>query len=236
MNRIGILSAMWVEAENLYQAMEPDTVTIYEYNSMRFYDGVLCGCPVVLSTCGVGKINAAIYTQLMLDRFHVDRLIHTGIAGSLDPAVRHLDVVAAERLTYHDVRKLQLTELFPYREYFETDPQLTGILLQSAKEQCEEKQDGTRAHQGLILTGDAFVTDAEQKSLLKARFPQTLCVEMESCAIAHTAYVNRVPIGIIRCISDLADGGAQEDYAAFEKKAADKAAEIVLKALKKIEI
>ena len=75
MNRIGIISAMWVEAEKLHQAMEPHTVTVYEYNSMRFYEGALCGCPVVLSTCGVGKVNAAIYTQLLLDRFHVDRLI-----------------------------------------------------------------------------------------------------------------------------------------------------------------
>ncbi len=232
MNRIGILSAMWVEAELLASAME--NVKTSEYNGMKYYEGTLCGHPTVLSTCGVGKINAAIYTQLMLDRFGVDRLLHTGIAGSLDPAVRHLDVVAAERLTYHDVRRSQLTELFPYREFFETDPQLTGILLQSAKEQCEEKQDGTKAHQGLILTGDAFVTDSEQKSLLKARFPRTLCVEMESCAVAHTAYVNKVPIGIVRCISDLADGGAQEDYAAFEKKAADKAAEIVMRALRKI--
>ena len=103
-----------------------------------------------------------------------------------------------------------------------------------AAAQCEAQQDGTQAHAGLILTGDDFVTDKQRKDALKRRFPQALCVEMESCAVAHAAYVNQVPIGVIRCISDLADSSAQEDYAAFEKKAADKAEEIVMRALRKI--
>lgn len=226
MKKTGIISAMWVEAEKLHRAMEPDTVEEYEYNGMKFYEGKLCGCDVVLSTCGVGKINAAVYTQLMIDKFEPDEIIHTGIAGSLDPAVKHLDVVIADGLTYHDVRKSQLTELFPFREVFPTDQELTGRLLESA---------GTaRTHNGMILTGDLFVTDAESKNRLKERFPMALCVEMESCAVAHTAFVNQVPIAVVRCISDLADGDAHEDYAEFEKKASDIAAEIVMNALKKV--
>ena len=69
MRKTGIISAMWVEAEKLHMAMEQDTVKEYEYNGMKFYEGRLCGCDVVLSICGVGKINAAIYTQLMIDKF-----------------------------------------------------------------------------------------------------------------------------------------------------------------------
>ena len=224
MKKTGIISAMWVEAEKLHKAMEQDTVKEYEYNGMKFYEGRLCGCDVVLSTCGVGKINAAIYTQLMIDKFAPDEIIHTGIAGSLDPAVKHLDVVIAEGLTYHDVRKSQLTELFPFREIFPTDPELADLLLENAE--------AARSHKGLILTGDLFVTDAEGKNKLKERFPQALCVEMESCAVAHAAFVNGVPIAVVRCISDLADGDAHEDYAEFEKKASDIAAEIVMNALK----
>ena len=115
MKKTGIISAMWVEANLLAEAM--DNVKIIEYNGMKFYDGLLCGCPVTLSTCGVGKINAAIYTQLMIDRFNIGRLIHTGIAGSLNSAAGHLDVVVAKCLTYHDVRKSQMIDLFPYQEY-----------------------------------------------------------------------------------------------------------------------
>lgn len=227
MKKTGIISAMWVEAEKLHMAMEPETVKEYEYNGMKFYTGRLCGCEVVLSTCGVGKINAAVYTQLMIDKFGVDEIIHTGIAGSLDASVKHLDVVVAEGLTYHDVRKSQLVELFPFQEIFPTDAELTERLISNSAQD--------RVHKGLIITGDMFVTDPESKAKLKERFPKALCVEMESCAVAHTAFLNKIPIGVIRCISDLADGEAHEDYAEFEKKASDFAAEIVMNALKKAE-
>ena len=159
MKKTGIISAMWVEAEKLHMAMEQDTVKEYEYNGMKFYEGRLCGCDVVLSTCGVGKINAAVYTQLMIDKFEPDEIIHTGIAGSLDPAVKHLDVVIADGLTYHDVRKSQLTGLFPFREIFPTDSALTESLAANAGEKSVRK--------GLILTGDLFVTDALSKAKLK---------------------------------------------------------------------
>lgn len=226
MKKTGIISAMWVEAEKLHKAMEPDTVEEYEYNGMKFYEGKLCGCDVVLSTCGIGKINAAVYTQLMIDKFGPDEIIHTGIAGSLDPEVKHLDVVIADGLTYHDVRKSQLTELFPFREIFPTDSALTESLAANAGEKSVRK--------GLILTGDLFVTDALSKAKLKERFQEALCVEMESCAVAHTAFVNGIPIAVVRCISDLADGAAHEDYDEFEKKASDTAAEIVMRTLKKM--
>ena len=232
MKKIGILSAMWVEAELLAEAMQ--NVRVSEYSGMKYYEGMLGGCAAVLSTCGVGKINAAIYTQQMIDRFSVDALLHTGIAGSLDPRVRHLDVVAADRLTYHDVRRSQMRDLFPYQPFFETDPRLCRLLGQGAEKYGKEREEETQVHTGLILTGDAFVTDQREKERLKQSFPQALCVEMEGCAVAHTAYVNQVPIGVIRCISDLADGSAQEDYGAFEKKAADKAAKIVMQALLKM--
>lgn len=79
------------------------------------------------------------------------------------------------------------------------------------------------------MTGDGFVSDCRQKDALKREFPDALCVEMEGCAVAHTAFVNGVSFGVIRCISDLADGAADEDYKEFEEKAAYKAAEIVKK-------
>lgn len=226
MRKIGIISAMWVEAEKLHRSMEQGTVKEYEYSGMKFYEGKLCGWDVVLSTCGVGKINAAVYTQLMIDKFKPEEILHTGIAGSLDPSVRHLDVVIADGLTYHDVRKSQLTELFPFREIFPTDPVLAERLIANAE--------GKTVHKGLILTGDLFVTDALSKAKLKERFPEALCVEMESCAVAHTAFVNGMPIAVIRCISDLADGAAHGDYDEFEKKASDIAAGIVMKTLKKM--
>ena len=84
---------------------------------------------------------------------------------------------------------------------------------------------------GPIITGDQFITSRERWKELKERFPEALAVEMEGCAAAHACYVNEVPFAIIRCISDLADNGAEESYDAFEKKAAEKSAKIILKTI-----
>ncbi len=85
-------------------------------------------------------------------------------------------------------------------------------------------------HRALIISGDDFISEPEKKAALKERFPQALCVEMEGCSIAHTAYVNQVPVAVVRCISDLADGAATEDYERFEQLAADRAAGMGLRA------
>ena len=85
---------------------------------------------------------------------------------------------------------------------------------------------------GLFLTGDCFLTDKKQKDTIKETFKDALCVEMESCAIAHVAFVNNIPFSALRCISDNADDNAEEVYATFKEKAAEKASSIVHNALK----
>ncbi len=246
---VGIICAMWVEAQLLHDRMEEVRET--EYSGMKYYEGRIENADVVLCTCGVGKVNAALYTQILIDRFGVDAIVHTGIAGSMDETVRHLDVVVADGLrfgvdaivhtgiagsmdetvrhldvvvadglTYYDVRKEQLRWCFPNQTAFFADKKIRDTLVECA---------GEDVRRGLILTGDGFVSDCRQKDALKREFPDALCVEMEGCAVAHTAFVNGVSFGVIRCISDLADGAADEDYKEFEEKAAYKAAEIVKK-------
>ena len=218
MKKFGIICAMWVEAQLLHDRMEEVRET--EYSGMKYYEGRIENADVVLCTCGVGKVNAALYTQILIDRFGVDAIVHTGIAGSMDETVRHLDVVVADGLTYYDVRKEQLRWCFPNQTAFFADKKIRDTLVECA---------GEDVRRGLILTGDGFVSDCRQKDALKREFPDALCVEMEGCAVAHAAFVNGVSFGVIRCISDLADGAADEDYKEFEEKAAYKAAEIVKK-------
>ena len=225
MQCIGIISAMWVEVRILHSKMEE--IEEMEYAGMKYYRGKLNNRNVVLSTCGVGKVNAAIYTQIMIDKFGVEAIIHTGIAGSMDEDVKHLSVVVADALTYYDVRKEQLKNCFPNQEVFKTDKNLTEVLKECA---------GPDAKSGIIITGDDFISSAEKKAKLKTQYKEGLCVEMEGCAVAHTAFVNHIPFGVIRCISDLADGDATEDYDGFEEKAAIKAADIVQNALSKISV
>ena len=219
---IGIISAMWVEAERLHAEME--NVTVYEYAGMKYYKGMLRGKEVVLSVSGIGKVNASIYTQIMIDKFSPSAIIQTGIAGSMDKAAEHLSVVVAESLTYHSVCKQLLRMNFPYSDEFKADEALSSALVDAAGD----------ALRGLIITGDDFISDPEKKKALKAEFPSSLCVEMEGCAVANTAFLNGIPFAIMRCISDLAESAMSEDYADFERLAANKAAEILLSALEKI--
>lgn len=223
MKKIGIIAAMWVELEPIHSNMSE--IKEYVISGMKYFEGKIDGIQVVLSECGIGKINAAIYTQILIDRFKVDAIIHTGIAGSMDNVVKHLGIVVAEGLTYHDIRKTQMKNFFPFQSEFKTDKKISSILAASAGNDCVK---------GLIISGDAFITDTKRKDNLKKLYPNAACVEMEGCAVAHAAFVNNIPFGVIRCISDLADGNASEDYFDFEKVAAKKAGEIVIKSIKKL--
>lgn len=132
MKKFGIICAMWVEAQLLHDRMEEVRET--EYSGMKYYEGRIENANVVLCTCGVGKVNAALYTQILIDRFGVDAIVHTGIAGSMDETVRHLDVVVADGLTYYDVRKEQLRWCFPNQTVFFADKKIRDTLVECAGE------------------------------------------------------------------------------------------------------
>lgn len=221
--KTGIISALWTEIDVLHKALEK-AVEI-KHCGISFYTGTLNGNKVVLAVCGIGKVNAAICAQMMIDKFDVDALIQTGIAGSMDSKVGHMTTVVADKLVYHDIYSNLFGEFFPYREYFIADASISQALLEAAKD---------NSMQGTIITGDEFVSDQRKKEELKSRFPDALCVEMEGCAIAHTAFINNIPFGIVRCISDLANGDAGNDFGNFEELAAKKAASIVIGAIEKL--
>lgn len=220
MKCIGIISAMWLEVKLIYKEMKE--VEEVEHLGIKFYKGIIGNKNVILSSCGIGKVNAAIFTQIMIDKFNIDSIIHTGVAGGLRDDIKQTDVVVANGLTYYDVRKEQLKNCFPYQEIFKTDEALFNLVLKNA---------GDNVKSGLIITGDDFICEKEKKIKLKENYPNAVCVEMEGCAIANTAFINKIPIVVIRCISDLADNSSNIDYKKFEIIAADKASKIVLKTL-----
>ncbi len=214
---VGILSALDVESDIILRNMTDKEVSVFA--GMTFTRGLLMGKDVVLATCGVSKVNAALFTQIMIDRFSPDCILFTGVAGGMDPSVKQMDLVVADKLTFHDVSLHQLEFCFPNQIWFRTDEELTELIHNIAE--------GSRT--GAIITGDQFITSMAQKRQLRKRFPEALAVEMEGCAVAHACYVNEVPFAIIRCISDLADNGAEDSYDAFEQKAAEKSASIIIK-------
>ena len=186
---------------------------------MEFCRGILCGKDVVVVRSGIGKVNAAICTQILIDCFHVDLLINTGVAGSLDAQIDIGDIVISTDALHHDVDATAVgdpagqvprmdTLAFPADEN----------LVKKAVEANRQVNPDIRTFTGRIASGDQFISSGRVKDKIRDNF-LPLCVEMEGAGIAQAAYLNKVSYVIIRAISDKADNSATMDYPAFEKLA-----------------
>lgn len=232
MYRIGIIAAMDEEIDNLKAKMQVEEQV--SKAGMDFVIGKLEEIDVVAVRCGIGKVNAAACTQLLCDRFNVQKIINTGIAGSLDKNLHIGDVVIAEDLIQYDMDvqafgyKLgQIPRIDTYA--FATDKELVEV----TKKACDGLNLEHKVDVGRIISGDKFVSDSKEVGRLKELFAAK-AVEMESAAIAHVAYINNVPFTIIRSISDNADDSANISYDEFAILAANNACNIVINILRQL--
>lgn len=222
--RLGIIGAMDVEVDILKDRMANLSTTLRA--GMRFYEGELEGIPVVVVVCGVGKVNAAICTQVLCTSFGVSHIINTGIAGSLRNNLDIGDIVVSTDAMHHDFD----CTAFGYYECmipkmplsFTADTYLIDCVTQAA-----EKVHPGHVCLGRIASGDQFVADPLVKQSI-IRKTKAYCTEMEGVAIAQSAYCNGVPFVILRTISDKADSSAEVDYPTFEAQAAERGALVVM--------
>lgn len=226
MERIGIIGAMDIEIELLLGNLKLQKKE--KIAGFVFHLGKLFGQDVVITSCGVGKVNAASCTQILISKLGVQGIINTGIAGGLHKDIEVCDVVISRDVTHHDVRKRQMKNWFPHQEYFEGDKKLIDV----AEKAFKNSQDiNSSCHLGRIVSGECFVDDTQLKEqIMKDYSPH--CVEMEGAAVGHVAYINGVPFVVIRSISDKADGEATMSYEKFEKITAQNAATIVMNMMK----
>lgn len=158
------------------------------------------GCHrVVLMQCGIAKVNAAIGTLTLLNRYRVDMVINTGVAGGANQSVNVMDVVAAERVAYHDVYcgpENQLGAVQGLPLYYSADPRLLDAL-----------PEGGSIKRGLTCSGDQFIDTLAQVESIRTKFPQVLAVDMESAAIAQVCHLKQVPFMSLRVISDSPGAG-----------------------------
>jgi adenosylhomocysteine nucleosidase len=222
---IAILSAMELEIDLLRSEMQNPKVE--EHLKNNFTRGKLRGQEVVVAASSIGKTNAAIMAQFTIDKFRPDTIIHTGIAGGLAPHVKELTIVLGERITYHDFEPEIMDNFPPYTRYFYSDQRLLNLAEEHLKE------NGLIYEKGLIATGDSFIETSEQKHAIRQNMP-ALSVDMESAAIACAAYVNSIPILVVRSISDLADEDSQEAYEKNKQNAANISANLVIDILKRM--
>ena len=225
MKRIGIIGAMDLEVEHLKSEMQISRIV--DKAGMEFYTGTLKGVDVVIVRSGIGKVNAGLCAQILADVFQVTHIINTGVAGSLNAKLDIGDILISKDALYHDmdvrIFGYQLGEVpqMGCRE-FKADK----AMIEAAVSSCKEVNPDIHVEVGRILSGDQFISDKAKKETLIADF-QGDCTEMEGAAIAHSAYLNKIPFVIIRAISDKADDSAEMDYPTFEREAARHSAKLV---------
>jgi len=211
MKTIGIIGAMEEEISALREISE--IINVKNIAESDFYMCKLSGKNVVLNRCGIGKVNAAIATQIMIDMYGVDCVINIGLAGAINEDLKIGDIVVSSDAIHHDFDatgfgyKLGEIPRASTSEFVADDK-----LIQAAK-QCAILANIKREqiHIGRVATGDVFVSDKEEKEFIWRKF-NAYCAEMEGAAIAQTCYLNKLPFVIIRSISDTADGDAEGDF------------------------
>ena len=190
---VGIIGAMEEEVRELIEDMTE--CEMQERASMKFYKGMLYGKEAVVVQSGIGKVNAAICTQILADFYQVDQLINTGVAGSLDAEINIGDIVVSTDAVEHDMDVSALGDpvgQVPRMDVFAFPADKE--LVRKAVEANKKANSDIRTFTGRVASGDQFISEKEVKERI-------------------------VPCVIIRAISDKADGSAQVDYPTFEKQA-----------------
>lgn len=230
MNVIGIIGAMEEEVAILKDKIK--NLEEIKIAHVIFYKGNLEGKDIILTQSGIGKVNVAISTTLLINQFEPDLIINTGSAGALDKSLNVGDVVVSDMVAYHDADArafgYQLGQIPQMPAQFVADK----ALINKAIEAIEQQQ--INAKTGLIVSGDSFIGTSEQRMAIKTNFPQAMAAEMEATAIAQTCHQFNMPFIITRAISDLADGDAGITFEAFLEKAAISSSEIVVHLIKTI--
>ena len=222
----GIICAMQLEADGILALCEnTKTETIY---GMNFTTGTLRGKELTVVVCGEGKVNAAMCTTTLIDRYHPALVINSGVGGALSPLVSIGDLVVGSKAVEHDMNMTPLG----YQQgevcipggklmYFECDKAAATKLAAIGK-----TIPGTRVAQGIIASGDVFISDRKKRLLLNTRFGAVAC-EMEGAAIGHVCHCCGVPFAILRAISDDLDENKGMDFNKFCHLAAEKTVRVI---------
>lgn len=232
MNRIGIIGAMDIEVDALKEQMAD--VTRVNKASMEFYQGKLNGKDVVVVRSGIGKVNAAVCTQILADVFEVEAVINTGIAGSLRNEINIGDIVVSTDALQHDMDAVEFgypKGQIPGMKVFSFVA--NAVLRETAVRVCQKVNPDIQVFEGRIVSGDQFVARAEVKDEIIKEFAG-YCTEMEGAAIAQAAYLNGIPFVVVRAISDKADNSSTMDYPTFEKQAAQHCVNLVGEMLREL--
>ena len=230
MSKIGIIVAMEEELESILDIM--DNIEEKEIYGLTFKTGQIEKNKIIVVKCGVGKVNAARVTQILIDTFNVKCVINVGAAGALNPFLNIGDIVIGEKLIQHD---------FDITAFDHDKGYITGVgdyiysdieLIEKFKKAANNlKEKDYKIKTGIIATGDIFCTDIEMKNKIFSKFDAD-CVEMEGAAIAQVCYLDNIPFIVIRSISDSPNVNNEIDFDKFVELASKRCANILREFLK----
>lgn len=238
---LAILSALAEEQQGIFEQLEhPQRV---QHAGRSFGLGRWYGLPVVLALSRIGKVAAATTATALIEKFGASHIVFTGVAGGMGEGVQVGDVVVAADFLQHDMNAAPLFPPFEVPLYgqarFRCDENLATTLLIAARASgvCEGGRFGSnleppRIHQGLIVSGDRFVSSATEvhalQCALRAQGHEALAVEMEGAAVAQVCDDYSIPFAAMRSISDRADDTAHTDFAVFVRTVASRYAQAIL--------
>lgn len=222
---IGIIGAMQTETAAIIAEMKnKNEETI---SGVRFVRGEWCGKEVVVATCGVGKVFAALCAEAMILTYRPDCIINSGVAGALDDRLHLLDLVIGEQVVQHDMDTSPLGDPKGLLSGINRVTLPADTALADALERAAATME-VRSLRGTVASGDQFIADDAKRAFIRSTFGAACC-EMEGASIGHVCYVNQVPFVVLRAISDGAADDAKMDYPAFVVKAAERSINILRK-------
>lgn len=227
MKKIGIIFAMNEELVEFRKMIEIEK----EYNifDLKFYEGSINDKILVLVECGIGKVNAARVTQILIDNMNVDYIFNVGVAGGISDKLSVCDIVIGEKLIQHDFDLTAFNHEKGYipnvGKYIDSDLYLLNI--------ANSCSDGLNVHRGIIASGDIFCTDKNMSDKINKKF-NALCVEMEGASVAQVCYLSHIPFLIIRSISDVPNNNNVITYEEFLEKSSEVVASYVYKIIENI--
>ncbi|MDR1773979.1 MAG: 5'-methylthioadenosine/adenosylhomocysteine nucleosidase [Clostridioides sp.] len=228
MKRIGIIGAMDEEIR-IYTELMKDKQVLCKAG-LNFNIGSLNGKDVVVVECGIGKVNAALCTQILISEFDVEAVINTGVAGACYDELEINDIVISTDALEHDFNATfaghergEIPRLDT--SIFKADERLVELAYNASLGHSDYK-----AYKGRVASGDVFVCSKDIKDDIVETF-KAYCVEMEGASIAHVCYLNKIPFVVIRAMSDKADDSAEVTFDEFVIQAAHNAKDLVLKML-----
>ena len=231
--KTAVIAAMKPELDELVSRLEGRSTV--ERAGFAFHEGRIAGHSTVLVLSGVGKVNAAVGTALMIEDYRPDAVINTGVAGGFDPNLRPGDIVLSTETRHHDA------DVRPFGYEMGQVPGMPASypadsrLLELARD-IHPGDGSVRVQEGLVVSGDLFIHDPAEVERIREHFPEVLAGEMEAAAVAQTCYLFGIPYLVARSVSDVVGGGENAmEYEEFLPLAAARSVDFVTKMLDAME-